>query len=200
MGNEASKDNSRLGVCAMAFTTTNIEYAEFAIIAGKLKALTDPNICDRGEFDDAVKEVEKFEESDTELFSRLFVMFDNTGEGQIPVRDYLAGVGGCLCSGTVQEKLTYAMQLFTLDAKEATAGTLDRADIKKVLNSINLVTSYFGDPVVSPADIDKCVYDTFQKNEEPSSPMKIQDAVPHIANHEITEAFVAGRGSVKFGR
>ena len=196
MGNDPSKDNSRLGVCAMAFTTTNIEFAEFSLIAEKLKALTDPNVCDRGEFDDAVKSVEKFEESDIELFSRLFVMFDNTVEGTIPVKDYLAGVGGCLCSGTVQEKLTVAMKLYNLE----NTGTLDRADIKKVLNSINLVTSYFGDPVVSPADIDKCVYDTFQKNEEPSAPMKIEDAVPHVSNHEITEAFIAGRGAVKFGR
>lgn len=196
MGNEPSKENSRLGVCAMAFTTNNIESAEFDAIATCMKSLADTSECSRPEFEDALKTVEKFEESDLELFSRLFVMFDNTGESRIPVKEYLAGVGGCLYSGSVQDKLTIAMKLYNFEGGE----TLDRADMKKVLNAINLVTSYFGDPVVSPAEIDKCVYDTFQKNDEPSAPMKIEDAVPHIANHEITETFVNGRGAVKFGR
>ena len=196
MGNEPSKENSRLGVCALAFTTTNIEQAECSQIASCMKALVDVTVCSRADFEDALKAVAKFEESDIELFSRLFVMFDNTGESMIPVKEYLAGVGGCLCSGTVSEKLTIAMNLYNFDGGDK----LDRADMKKILNALNLVTSYFGDPVVSPAEIDKCVYDTFQKNEEPTAPMKIVDAVPHIANHEHTEAFVSGRGSVKFGR
>ncbi len=80
MGNEPSKSNSRLGVCAIAFTTTNIEAAEFQIIADKIKTFADPSVCSRTEFDDAIKEIEKFEESDRKLLTRLFVMFDNTGE------------------------------------------------------------------------------------------------------------------------
>ena len=196
MGNEPSKENSRLGVCAMAFTTNNIEKAEMMLIADKMKALADQTVCNRTDFDDAINSVEKFEESDKELFSRLFVMFDNTGESLIPIKEYLAGVGGCLCSGTVLEKLAIAMQLYDLTG----AGVVDRADMKKILNSINLVTSYFGDPVVSPAEIERLTYDTFQKNEEPSGPMNIDAAVPHVAGHEISEMFTAGRGSVKFGR
>jgi Ca2+-binding EF-hand superfamily protein len=196
MGNEPSKDNSRLGVCAMAFTTTNIEKAEFLLIAEKMKQLPDLTVCNRDDFNEAIKSVTKFEESDIELFSRLFVMFDNTGESLIPIKEYLAGVGGCLCSGTVVEKLTIAMELYDL----AGAGVVDRADMKKILNSINLVTSYFGDPVVAPAEIERLTYDTFQKNPEPSAPMSIASAVPHIAGHDITDAFTSGRGSVKFGR
>lgn len=180
----------------MAFTTTNIELPEFQTIAEKMKALPDSTQCSRAEFDDAIKAVTKFEESDIELLSRLFVMFDNTGESIIPIKEYLAGVGGCLCSAPVVDKLKAACHLYDL----SDSGILDRADMKKVLNSINLVTSYFGDPVVTPSEIDKCVYDTFQHNPEPSAPMKIEDAVLHIANHQIVETFVSGRGSVKFGR
>jgi len=84
MGNEPSKSNSRLGVCAIAFTTTNIEAAEFQIIAEKMKALPDTSVCSRTEFDDALKDIEKFEESDRELLTKLFVMFDNTGEVSQP--------------------------------------------------------------------------------------------------------------------
>jgi len=45
-----------------------------------MKALPDTSVCSRTEFDDALKDIEKFEESDRELLTRLFVMFDNTGE------------------------------------------------------------------------------------------------------------------------
>ena len=94
-----------------------------------------------------------------ELFNRLFVMFDNTGEDTIPIKEYLAGVGGCLCSGTAADKLALAFELYDLSGQKVA----DRANMKKVLNSINLVASYFGDPVISTADIDKIVLETFQK-------------------------------------
>jgi Ca2+-binding EF-hand superfamily protein len=196
MGNEQGKSNSRLGICAMAFTTNNIEQDEFLAIAAKLKQFAEAGTCTRAEFDEALKEVEKFEESDVELFTRLFTMFDNTGDKVIPIKEYLAGVGGILISGTVQEKVGFAFKLYDM----AETGTIDRANMKKLLNSVNLVTSYFGDPVVSPADIDKLTFDTFQKNPEPTAPMSISECVLTVASHQITEQFVAGKGTVKFGR
>jgi len=114
----------------------------------------------------------------------------------IAIKEYLAGVGGCVCSGSVPEKLAIACKLYDLSG----TGTLDRADMKKILNSINLVTSYFGDPVVTAAEIDKCVHATFEQSAEPSAPMKIDEAVPVIAGRDIVEIFVSGRGTVKFGR
>jgi len=114
----------------------------------------------------------------------------------IAIKEYMAGVGGCVCSGSVVEKITIACKLYDLSG----TGTLDRADMKKILNSINLVTSYFGDPVVTPADIDKCVHATFEHNAEPTAPMKIDEAVPLIAEHEVVDLFIQGRGTVKFGR
>jgi Ca2+-binding EF-hand superfamily protein len=196
MGNEQGKNNSRLGICAMAFTTTNIEEKELLAVTAKLKALADTGTCTREEFDEALKEVETFAESDIELFTRLFTMFDNTGDNVIPIKEYLAGVGGILVSGSVQEKLAFAFKLYDL----CDVGTIDRANMKRLLNSINLVTSYFGDPVVSPADIDKLTFDTFQSNPEPTAPMPIAECVPILSTHEITEQFVEGKGTVKFGR
>lgn len=193
MGNEPSKLNSRLGVSAMAATSLNLEEAEFQAIADKLKDL---KICSRVAFDEAVATVEKFEEPDKDILSRLFTLYDTSGESTIETAVYLAGVGGCLCSGTNAEKLTIACKLYDL----AGTGILDRADYGKVLSSINLTSSYFGDPVVSAEDIDKCVYATFQHNPEPADPMAIDDAIPHIIDHEVVVTFVKGEGSIRFGR
>jgi hypothetical protein len=72
--------------------------------------------------------------------------------------------------------------------------------MKKVLNSINLVASYFGDPVISTADIDKIVLETFQKAGVTTSPIAFDDCVPIIVSNAIAERFIAGKGQVKFGR
>ncbi len=196
MGNEPSKSNSRLGVCAMAFTTQAIEAVEMRAIAEALKGNAESGTCSRADFDLALKTVEKFEESDLELFNRLFIMFDNTGEDMVPIKEYLAGVGGCLCSGTVTEKLALAFELYDMSALKVS----DRANMKKVLNSINLVASYFGDPVVAPADIDKIVLETFQQAGVTTSPLSFEECVPLIVSNNITERFIAGKGQVKFGR
>jgi len=199
MGNEPSKSNSRLGVCAMAFTTKAIEAAEMKAIQQALNSSGgggEGGMCPRADFDEALKVVEKFEESDLELFNKLFIMFDNTGEETVPIKEYLAGVGGCLCSGTVAEKLQLAFELYDL----SNTGVSDRANMKKLLNSINLVASYFGDPVVSTADIDKLVLETFQKANVTTSPLAFDVCVPLIVSNNIVERFVAGKGDVKFGR
>lgn len=196
MGNEASKSNARLGVSAMAFTTQAIEADEMRAIAEALKGHAESGMCSRADFEEALKTVEKFEESDMELFNRLFIMFDNTGEDTIPIKEYLAGVGGCLCSGSAADKLALAFELYDLSALKVA----DRANMKKVLNSINLVASYFGDPVISTADIDKIVLETFQKAGVTTSPIAFDDCVPIIVSNAIAERFIAGKGQVKFGR
>lgn len=197
MGNEASKSNATLGVCAMSFTTNNIEQEQFLTIRDKLKGSVDGGVCSRKDFDSAIAAVEKFEESDTELFDKLFIMFDNSGDGNIQIKEYLAGLGGTLITGTSLEKLTFAFKIYNIENEDA---PIDRSTMKKVLNSINLVASYFGDPVLSPQDIDKVVLDTFQKSASPTTPMSIEECVPVIVGHNTSEGFMEGKGTVKFGR
>jgi len=196
MGNEPSKLNSRLGVSAMAFTTTNMERGEFEALADKLKELPDHKICSRVAFEAALAAVPKFEESERDLLLRLFTLYDTAGESVVQPDVYLAGVGGCLCSGTSTEKLAIACKLYDL----AGTGILSRADFNHILTAINRVASFFGDPGASAAEIEKCVYATFQHNPEPADPMAIDTAIPHIIDHEVAVAFVRGEGTVRFGR
>ena len=195
MGNEQGK-NSRLGITAMAYTTPNIEHAEMMQLADKLRPFSDAGTCSRFDFDEAIKSMEKFDASDVELFTRLFVMFDTTGESQILFKEFLAGVGGILLTGQVGEKLEFACCIYDY----AHSGLLTRADLKKVLNSLNLVASYFGDPVVTPDEIDCLVMNIFDKTGNPSQPLPYKDYLNDMVEHETTVNFVTGRGTVRFGR
>ena len=195
MGNEQGK-NSKMGITAMAYTTPNIERDELLALATQLKPYADAGVVDRANFDQAVKGVEKFDDADRELFSRLFVMFDTTGEQVIPLKDYLAGVGGILISGTVQQKLEFAFEVYDHTA----SNFVSRADMKKILNSMNLVASYFGDPVVTPKEIDDLVMRVFEASGAPTEPLKYKEFMPLIAEHETVQLFAAGRGTVRFGR
>lgn len=195
MGNEAGR-NSKLGVTAMAYTTPNIERAEMTQLAEKLRPLADSGTCSRADFDEALKSVEKFDASDVELFTRLFVMFDTTGESQILFKEFLAGVGGILLSGQVDEKLEFACSIYDY----AQSGLLTRGDLKRILNSLNLVASYFGDPVVTPDEIDALVLSLFEASGNPTQPLPYREHMVAMTEHETMVNFVSARGTVRFGR
>lgn len=194
MGNEQGK-NSKMGITAMAYTTPNIERDELLALAENLRPYADAGICNRENFDEAIKKIEKFDDSDRELFTRLFVMFDTTGEQTIPFKDFLAGVGGCLISGTALQKMEFAFDVY--DYHNSTL--VSRGDMKKILNSMNLVASYFGDPVVSPKEIEDLVKDVFDATPTPTEPLKYKEYMQAIIDHESVQLFASGRGQVRFG-
>lgn len=185
-----------MGVTAMAYTTPNIERAEMMQLAEKLRPLADSGTCSRADFDEAIKSVEKFDASDVELFTKLFVMFDTTGESQILFKEFLSGVGGILLSGQVGEKLEFACSIYDY----AQSGLLTRGDLKRILNSLNLVASYFGDPVVTPDEIDALVLSLFEGSGNPTQPLPYQEHLIAMAEHETMVNFVSARGTVRFGR
>lgn len=97
--------------------------------------------------------------------------------------------------GSVADKVTLAFELFALDGG---AGSLTRAEMKKCLNAMNIVASYFGDPVLTTDEIELVVLDAFGSSSVSSA--VIGKCVDVIAKHELTDKFVSGRGTVRFGR
>jgi len=195
MGNEQGR-NSKMGITAMAYTTPNIEREELLALAANLKSFVDSGLCDKAAFDEAVHKIEKFDDGDKELFSRLFIMFDTTGEQTIAFKEYLSGVGGILLSGSSLQKLEFAFEVYD----STSSNLVSRGDMKKILNSMNLVASYFGDPVVTPKEIDDLVMTVFDATGTPTEPLKYKEFMQLIADSETVQLFAAGRGSVRFGR
>jgi len=187
----------------MAFTTPNIEKDELLALAKKMQELVkaapvssnDTNAISKSQVEDALKAITKFEPSDVELFTSVFTMMDNAGENIINYREYISGISGCLVSGVFMDKLDFAFTIY--DVEET--GELSRADMKKVLNALNNVASFFGDPVMTSEQIDSAVIDIF-KNNGPSPVMSRADGVNLAATHNTTELLLLGRGTVRYGR
>jgi hypothetical protein len=201
MGNESGKVLvNPLGIRAICSTTGNIEQ-------GELRALTElmmtasrasGNIgkITRQEFEEAIKGVDKFDSSDTELLTSIFTMFDFSGEGIIVIKDLVAGIAGSIVSGTSSEKLKFAMTLY--NAAEEKGSFVLRGDLRKILNSINDVVSYFGDPVVTPESVDMIVYDVFNPLPSPGTQLQIDDGVLAVISHPVVEIFLTGQGKVRY--
>ena len=92
MGNEVGKPTCPLGIAAMAATTTSIEVNELTELFKKClklaQASANPESITRGDLDVALKEIENFQPSDTELLDKMFTMYDNSGEGSVDIREY----------------------------------------------------------------------------------------------------------------
>ena len=68
------------------------------------------------------------QESDKEILNRLFILFDNTGEGFINFKQFVCGCS-VLCKGTVKEKLLLAFNLFD----ENKSGSVSKTDMRVVI-------------------------------------------------------------------
>ena len=182
----------------MAFTTPNMEKDELMALGSKMREVAllagTENMIGRDDFEMACKSITKFEDSDIELLNNMFTMFDMEGENQIIYNEFAAGLGGCFITGSLIEKLNFAFTLY--DNQETDEFT--RLDVKKIINALNNVASYCGDPVVSSDKIEIVVQETFTNVDGQIISKDI--AVQFIANHHETTTFCAGKGSVRFGR
>ena len=121
-------------------------------------------------------------------------MFDTEGESQIIYKEFAAGIGGCFITGSLIDKLNFAFTLY--DNEETDEFT--KLDVKKILNALNNVASYCGDPVVSSDKIEIIAQESFANVD--GQIISKEDAVQFIANHHETLTFCAGKGSIRFGR
>ena len=122
-----------------------------------------PNTITRDDFTRAVSEI-GVNETDSEILDRLFTMFDKMGDGQINWREFVVGVSP-LAQGDVSlvlpprappdrtyrerrpqvaQKLETAFELYDVDE----TGRVKPAEMSFVLNAMNNVASWFGDPAM----------------------------------------------------
>ena len=151
----------------------------------------------REDFDQITKGIEKFESPDYELLSSIFIMSDASGEGFVNYKEFIAGIAGCLVSGSVTEKLQAAFELYNIDDDSP---SITRSDLRKLLTSINNIASFFGDPVVTAENIDLIVIDSFKEIQNATAPIPYADCIVKITSHPCAEVFISGQGAARFGR
>jgi Ca2+-binding EF-hand superfamily protein len=201
MGNEIGKSSSRLGVVAMAFTTTNIEQAELTALSTALRTIIEKNpekVIDKFSYvqlQEALKTIQKFEvPGDTEIFTSLYTMFDEQGEDLINYKEYMAGCS-LLITGTEVEKLAFSFSMYDADLRKV----VTRSDVRKIVGAINNVASFFGDPVLPSETLDSLVQNTFSANNGPPN-LQLDICCKTILSNNVSEIFTAGKGSVRYGR
>jgi Ca2+-binding EF-hand superfamily protein len=201
MGNEQGKTNTKMGIQAVAYTTSNIDAAEMTEMMEKIVIEADKTESSgrvtKTILESVLNSIEKFESGDREILMSIFTMLDVSGEAMITQKEFISGVAGTLLLGTAAEKLSLAIKLSYYPAEN---DAVIMADLRKVLNTINNVVSYFGDPVVTSESVEVVVKEVFQNQQDSSTPMPIGECVDYVLKHPVTDIFLSGNGTVRFGR
>jgi Ca2+-binding EF-hand superfamily protein len=191
-------EGSKMGISAMAIVS-GIEREHIIKLRSSFQTYVEnsgeANVVSRTDFDAALKSLDGVENSDIELLDRLFILLDEAGDCKIDYKDFLVGAS-ILVSGTVSEKILFAFTVFD----EHNTGVVTSGDMKKIFTALNSVASFFGDPVMTSAQIKELVIDTFKLGASSSEPLRYAEFVGNIASHGVVSQFINGKGSVRFGR
>ena len=198
MGNDIGKGASnRMAIAAMS-NVTSVEkkelmqmqkiYAEIGSRSGN------PDIITKDEFQEGLATV-TITDSDKEILERLFIMLDKTGDYTINYKEFLCGISP-LITGTVSEKLTFACEMSDVDA----TGMIKPHELAFVLKAMNSTASYFGDPVMTQEQIEQLTDEVFKEyDKESAKELLFTTFVQFMADHNLTQSFVNGKGTVRYG-
>jgi Ca2+-binding EF-hand superfamily protein len=197
MGNDIGKGANRMAIAAMA-NVTQFEKQELLALQRKFHELAkrggNVNTISRNEFREALESV-GISESDTEILDRLFTMFDKTGDDQVNFREFIVGISP-LITGDVISKLNFSFELYDLDG----AGTIRKNEMCFILNSMNGTASYFGDPVMTSAQVDLLVDEVFTNADvSETGTLNYAEYMNAVASHPILVSFITGAGTVRYG-
>jgi Ca2+-binding EF-hand superfamily protein len=199
MGNEVGLPSSNLGITSLSVTTPNIEMKEIEKLYNQLRDIANKKQSDmitRDEIHSALKHVDKFQPPDSELFIQLFTLFDEDGHNEINYKSYICGSSVCLISSPIKDKLKFVLSIYDNDKKSACM----RGDLRRVLQSINITASYFGDPVLLPNEIENIVQDTFKTITNTTAyGISHDECIDYLITHDLVKKFIQGEGQVRFG-
>eukprot|EP01039_Chlorochromonas_danica_P008821 gene8821-9724_t len=195
MGNEIGLPPSQLGITSLGVTTPNIELKEMEKLLQAMRK-SEKDQVDKNDFQAALKQVDKFQPPDVELFNQLFILFDEQGHEVVDFRSIVAGCAVCLATAPMAERLRFALSVYDSEG----GGRCLRGDLKRMLLSVNSTAAFFGDPVLTPAEVDNISLEAFK-----AVPAVVgkgiahEDCVAYLLKDETVKRFLQGEGQVRFG-
>merc|ERR1711998_55529 len=124
-------------------------------------------------------------DSDKEILERLFIMLDKTGDYTINFKEFLCGISP-LITGTVIEKITFALELYDLDG----SGLVKPFQFTFVLKSMNSTASFFGDPVMTQEQIEQLTDEIFKEfDKESAGEVGYATCVQFAAENILVQSF-----------
>lgn len=155
------------------------------------------DLINRDDFNAVIKQIDKFQPPDMELFTQLFVLFDEAGHDEVDYRTFVAGAAVCLMSCPLIEKLKFALSIYGAEGKQH----CQRGDLRRMMLAVNTTTAYFGDPVLQPAEIDSLSLEAFKMVPGGTAGLGLshEDAIAFLLKEPAVRRFMQGEGTVRFG-
>ena len=199
MGNDVAKNcANRMAIGAMS-NVTDLERPVIQRMSEKLADIAkregSKDLVTKEEFGEALNGLE-ITQSDRDILDRIFVMLDRTGEDRINHKEFIVGIVP-FALGKTEELIQMAFELYTNNASDR----VTPMDLRFILMTLNTVASYFGDPVMTVAQVDKVVDDAADKLDPPpkSGELLMAELSPYVADHEFVHEFVEGKGTSRYG-
>ena len=199
MGNDVAKNcANRMAIGAMS-NVTDLERPVIQRMSEKLSDIAkregSKDLVTKEEFGEALSGLE-ITQSDRDILDRIFVMLDRTGEDRINHKEFIVGIVP-FALGKTEELIQMAFELYTNNASDR----VTPMDLRFILMTLNTVASYFGDPVMTVAQVDKVVDDAADKLDPPpkSGELLMAELSPYVADHEFVHEFVEGKGTSRYG-
>lgn len=160
-------------------------------VSESAKKNNEPKFCTRKQFQAAEAAV-TVDDSDREIFDRLFTLFDKTGAGTVLWREFFAGLAP-ITKGTVAERLLLAFELFDTTNE----GALDMNEVKMSFRAFNQTAAAMGDPLLSLYQMTELVESVFEAVGEdvlegagPSAKLKYAEAISEFVDHPVMESYL----------
>ena len=144
---------------------------------------------------EAAESAASIDESDMEIYERLFTLYDKRGNNEVHVKEFLSGLA-TIVNATLEERLHIAMEMWD----EKGTGYLNQSEVQSCFISMSRTCDYFGDEKMSYEQIEELVqsmFDTFDANLVDLK-MRYRDHISDFAVHPIMEIFI-GRQTLDNG-
>lgn len=197
MGAGQSGDHLAVAVISHVIQSTKAELlAMRRQLSDAARKNNDPKFVTRKQFHQAETAV-TIDDSDREIFDRLFTLFDKTGAGTVLWREYLTGLAP-LTKGSVAERLQLAFELRDV----TNSGMLEITDIKMTFRALNQTAAAMGDPLMSLDQMSELVDTVFESAREellewtgPNPRLRYLGAISEFVDHPIMESYLRHGGN-----
>ena len=155
--------------------------------AAQKHAGTNKKMVARKDFDHAMVTL-NFEDSDVEIFDRLFTLFDKTGAGKVNYHEVVISLAP-LVPGTLNDRLILAFELCDDEGK----GFVDKAEMLFTFKALNQLCNFLGDPTMELETLEELVESLFistQDTADLTEAFGYADNVSAIAEHPLFEAWL----------
>lgn len=146
----------------------------------------------RKDLDEALKEINS-EESDREIFDRLFTLFDKTGSGKVHYLEYVVGLS-VLVNASFSDRVLLSFEL----RDDKGQGSLSKSEVLSVFRSLSSTASFLGDPTLEVEEMQELVESLFTATLDKGGGMddvfRYGENIDLVTEHPIIDAWLRRAG------